>query len=295
MAILLGLGVAGAYGAGDFLGGLGTKRNPVLVVVAFSQVVGLLLLLLAVATVGRGEPAPGDLGLGAAGGLAGLVGLVLLYRGLATGSMSVVAPTTAVTSASVPVLWGVGTGERPSALALVGVAVALCAVALVAAEPGREPGREPGSGPVGPGEDGQAGTAARRGVALALAAGAAFGVNFVALSETGEASGLWPTAAGRAASLLAVWTALTLTGTRPALAARTGPVVAGAGALDAAANAMFVLGVREGLVSLVAVLSSLYPAVTVLLARFVLGERLARRQLVGLGLALAGVALLAGG
>ena len=282
MAVVLGLAVAVAYGTGDFLGGLSAKRNPVLLVVACSQAVGLVLLALAATTVGRGEPGAADLALGAAGGVGGLVGLVLLYRGLATGAMGVVAPVTAVAAAVVPVLWGLATGERPSAVALAGMAAALVAVALVAAEgPSREtPAGEPERG---------------RGLGLALGAGAAFGAFFVALAATNERSGLWPTVSARVASLVEVGVVLRVLKTPRSLAPGTAAGVAGAGALDALANALFVAAVRQGLVSLVAVVVSLYPAATVALARVVLRERVARRQAAGLGLALAGVALIAGG
>ena len=273
MAVLLGVLVALSYGAGDFLGGLATRSQAVATVVAASQAAALALLVVVVPS--EGSPfAWGDVGLGAAAGTVGVVGILLLYQGLATGAMGVVAPVTAVGAAVVPLVVGLATGERPEPLALVGAAVALGAVALVA-----------GGGPVG--------GASARPLLLAVGAGAAFGLVFVLLGATDESSGFWPLLGGRVASvgLLVTWLARSRTPFAPRRGTRW--VVVGAGLLDVTANALFLLAVREGLLSLVAVLSSLYPAATVVLARVVLHERLEPAQLAGLGLGLAGVTLIA--
>src|SRR5687768_9233640 len=132
LAVLLGLLVALTYGVGDFFGGIASKRNPPTVVVALSQAFGLVIMMLLVVVDGR-APVWRDVGFGAAAGSVGLIGVILLYRGLAGGTMSVVAPITAVGAGVVPFAWGLLTGERPTGIALVGVAAALAAVALVSA------------------------------------------------------------------------------------------------------------------------------------------------------------------
>ena len=281
MAVFLGLLVAAAYGAGDFFGGLSAKRNPATSVVAVSQLSGLLLLLVGMAAW-RPDMAPGrDLLLGAASGLIGVVGVVLLYRGLASGAMGVVAPLTGVGAAVLPVGWGLLSGERPSALSLVGVVAALGAIVLVASGEGDGDGERRPTG--------------RTGVLLALGAGAAFGGVFIILAATGDDAGFWPLVTARTASV-GVMALVALTGRfRFRIVKGTLLLVVAAGVLDVTANGLFLLAAREGLLSLVAVLSSLYPAATAFLARLVLGERLQRPQLAGVGLALAGVTLIAAG
>ncbi|CAN5622271.1 EamA family transporter [soil metagenome] len=276
MAVVLGLLVALCYGAGDFLGGVATRAQPVATVVLVSQGTGRGLVTVILVLDGTGPPAGGDLALGVLSGLIGVVGVALLYQGLAAGSMGVVAPVTAVGAALVPLVAGLVIGERPSVLALIGAAGALIAIVLVARTPGRHEG-----------------SAAKHELVLALGAGTAFGFVFVVLGATDEASGFWPLLGARAASvtLLLVWvvrSGLPLVPRRD-----TRATVMGAGVLDVGANALYLLAVRDGLLSLVSVLSSLYPLTTVLLARVVLGERLHRSQVIGLGLGLGGVALIA--
>jgi drug/metabolite transporter (DMT)-like permease len=277
MAVLLALASAATYGAADFLGGLSSRRAPAVAVTLVSQAAGLVVLLGAVAVLG-GAPTRADLAWGAASGLAGGAGLLLLYRGLAGGTMSVVAPITAVCAAAVPVGAGLAMGERPSALALTGVVVALLAIVLVSRE------EAPAAAPRGPV------TAAVR---TALLAGVAFGLFFVLLGRTGDDAGLWPLVAARGGSiaLLAVIGQVAGEPLRVPRAALGG--VLAAGILDMTANVLYLLAVREGLLSLVAVLSSLYPASTVLLATVVLRERLHPVQRTGLAAAAAAVALIA--
>jgi drug/metabolite transporter (DMT)-like permease len=279
VAVLLGVLVALSYGAGDFLGGLATRAQPVTTVVAASQASALVLLAVVVPLEGS-PPGWDDVGLGALSGAVGVVGILLLYQGLATGAMGVVAPVTAVGAAVVPLVVGLASGERPEPLALAGVAVALAAVALVAR--GGEAGGVVDRNPRG-----------RSPLPLAVGAGIAFGLVFVLLGATDDEAGFWPLLAGRTVSvtMLAAWLVRTRTRFRPRPG--TGLVVVGAGLLDVTANALYLLAVREGLLSLVAVLSSLYPAATVVLARVVLGERLRPAQVAGLGLGLAGVAMIA--
>ncbi|MDQ3765788.1 MAG: DMT family transporter [Actinomycetota bacterium] len=283
MGIVLGLAAAIIYGAADFVGGLVSRRTNVLGVVLFSQLWGTAPLLAAVpffdATV-AGE----DFAWGAAAGVAGAAGVVFLYRGLSLGRMTVVAPTTAVEAATIPVIFGLVGGERPTAVALAGVAVALPAVALVSSSPRGAPndtGTRGGEGRLPPG------------LPEALVAGLAFGLFFISLERTGSGSGLWPLVAARATAMLCVGAGALLTrrSLRPSPGTAAG--IATAGTLDVLANVLYLLASRQGLLSLVAVLTSLYPASTVLLARVVLRERLWRVQAGGLFLAAVGVALIA--
>ncbi|MGH9048839.1 MAG: EamA family transporter [Acidimicrobiia bacterium] len=286
MAVFLGLAVAASYGAADFCGGLASKRAAPWSVVLGAQYVGFAGIALLLLIDGTPAPAAGDLVLGAIASCIGVLGVGLLYFGLARGPMGVVAPITAVGSAIVPVVWGLATGERPGVAGLVGVVVALVAVVLISHTRG---GDDDSTGP----DDST--RPARLTLIASVAAGLAFGTFFVVLSHTGDDSGFWPIFSGRLASTTALLLVLTLLG-RPRLPRGAAPgVVVLAGLFDVAANALFLLAAREGLLSLVSVLASLYPATTVILASTVLDERLQRQQLVGLGAALGGVALITGG
>jgi drug/metabolite transporter (DMT)-like permease len=205
---------------------------------------------------------------------------MLFYRALATGVMSVVAPVTAVTGAVVPVVAGLLLGERPGAAALVGIAIAIAAVALLARE--------------APGERERPTAGARQAFVLALGAGLGFGGFFVLLDRTGDDAGLWPLVASRSVTFL-VMVVIALV-TRAALVPRRDAIglSLGTGVLDMAANVLFLLANREGLLAVVAVITSLYPASTIALAQLVLGERLARHQVFGLALATLAVVLIAG-
>jgi drug/metabolite transporter (DMT)-like permease len=279
MAILLGLAAALTYGAGDFVGGLVSRRAPLFTVVLLSQVAGTGLLLAATPFFLDSGPTASALAWGGASGVAGATGVLLLYKGLAAGRMSVVAPITSVEAAVVPVVWGLASGERPALVALAGVVVALVAVLLVA---GFEPAARatPRSGRFAPG------------VPEALFAGVAFGAFFILLDGAGDDTGLWPLLAGRTASLSVLAVLVLARRERISAAPGTRLPIAAAGALDVAANLLYLLSTREGLLSIVAVLTSMYPASTILLARIVLGERMARLQVAGLVLAVAGVTMM---
>lgn len=282
MAIVLGLAAALTYGAADFVGGLASRKAPLLSVVLLSQVAGTALLLAALPFFLDPGPTAPALGWGAASGAAGATGVLFLYKGLAAGSMSVVAPITAVEAAGVPVLWGLATGERPAPIAIAGVVVALVAVVLVS-----------GYEPLGAATAPKTPLLRRPGVADALRAGAAFGFFFILLANTGDEAGLWPLVGARAMSL-SLLIALVLSRRHrlsPTPGARS--AIVGAGVLDVAANLLYLLSTREGLLSIVAVLTSLYPASTVLLARVFLGETIGRVQIAGLAAAVAGVVMMA--
>jgi drug/metabolite transporter (DMT)-like permease len=285
VAVLLGLLVAATYGAGDFFGGLSAKRAPVAAVVVVSQLCGLPVLAVLVVLTG-GEPTVATFALGAAAGAFGGVGLTCLYRGLAIGRMSVVAPITAVGAAVVPVGWGLMQGERPGPVAFAGVVLAILAVALISRT----------ADEAVDGSHTTATTPVRPVLVLSVVAGVAFGMVFVLLAETGDDAGFWPLVAGRCTSvaLLAIGAAATRTSLRPGNVAAMARIAA-AGTLDMTANALYLLAARRGLLALVAVLASLYPASTVLLARVVLKERLLPIQIAGLGMAGTGIVLIATG
>ena len=282
MAVILGLCAALTYGGSDFLGGLVTRRTDVFGVVVWSQATGSSLLLLVLPFVASPAPTSDTFVWGVLAGISGCAGVTFFYRALALGKMSVIAPITAVEAASVPVVFGLVTGERPPLIAGIGVVLALGAVGLVSAAPDREGVKLRARADL-----------SESGLFHALGAGLGFGFFFIFLKEAGGEAGLWPIVIARAASLLL---ALMLAfGMRRAIrpAAGTWPTIVAAGVLDVAANMFFLAASREGLLSIVAVLTSLYPASTMVLARTFLGERLARPQLAGLGLAVVGVVFIA--
>ena len=276
VAVVLALASAVVYGASDFLGGLSSRRASVFGVVVLSQAVGLLALLVLLPWLG-GPVQPADLAWGAAAGLAGAAGLVVFFRALASGVMSVVAPVTAVTAAAVPVLVGLASGDSVTAWAAVGIALALVAVVLVSADGGLSALR----------------TARPASLLPALVAGAAFGVFFVLLDRISADAGLTPLVAARVVSAAFV-AGLALVGQqslrvpRPAL-----PLVAASGVGDMSANALFLLATQQGgALAITGVLASLYPVSTVVLAQLVLRERLGRAQVAGLVTAVAAVVLI---
>jgi drug/metabolite transporter (DMT)-like permease len=282
MSVPFALSSAVAYGAGDFVGGLAARRAPVLTVTAVAQAAGLAVLLPAVLLV-PGEVSASALVLGALAGTAGMLGLLLYLRGLSVGPMGLVAPLSSVVGAGLPLLAGVLGGERPGPVAWLALTVALVAIVLSSA-----------------GSRGDA--TAGAGLAYGLGAGVGFGLFFVGIAAAPSEAGLWPLIAGRAVSLTLL-TVLVLTWGRRA-ARRAGPggdgrtravlgLMVACGLLDTAANVLFLLATRTGALSVSGVLVSLYPVVVVLLARFVLRERLTGMQLTGVGLALTASALLA--
>lgn len=279
-AILFGLASAVTYGTADFLGGLAARRASIVWVLLVSQAVGLALFGALFPLLNDAAPTARGIGWGAAAGVAGIGGVGFLLRGLAAGKMSLVAPVTGVLAAVIPVAFGLAQGERPAPLALAGVLLALTAVCLVSLTPDPAPSAHR-AGRLEPG------------VGEALVAGTGFGLFFIALERAGDASGMWPLLSGRvvtfgAMAVLALARRGSLRPQRSALAP-----AAGSGALDISANTFYLLGTRRGLLSIVAVLTSLYPAATVVLARVVLAERLARPQLAGLFFAAGGVVMIA--
>jgi drug/metabolite transporter (DMT)-like permease len=280
LALVLGLGAGIVYGVADFVGGLASRRSPLVSVLLISQIFGTTILLVAFPFISEGDPTGRALGWGAAAGAAGAIGVAFLYRGLACGRMSIVAPITAVNAAALPVVFGLAKGERPGTIALTGAVLSLVAIAFVSS-----------SGPVG--DRGRRKVLDEPGLVDALSAGIGFGFFFIFLSFAPDDSSMWPLAGARVSSLSLL--ALTALVTRSPVRTPTGvlPLIAAAGMLDVAANLLYLLATREGLLSLVAVLTSLYPVSTVVLARLVLDERLGRVQLFGLVLAASGVTMIA--
>jgi drug/metabolite transporter (DMT)-like permease len=267
----LALAASVAWGASDFLGGVVSRRLPIAAVLLAAQAVGLLLAGVVWALTGAALPAPGTLVMAAGAGLAELAGFACLYRGLATGQMSVVAPLAALTGVP-PLVVGVATGEPLPAAAAAGVALAVLGTALCAFEPGSRR-------PLG-------------GVVLGLAAALAFGGFLLGLGHSGEEAGPAAVLAGRLASVTAL--AVLLACRRPATTPARGDLapLAALGALDVLANLAYVAACGGDAQGLVAVLGSLYPLTTVLLARTVLDERLGRARGTGVAAVLAGIALI---
>ena len=279
MAVLLGLASALVYGTADFMGGVAAKRTGAIAVVVWSQTAGLALIVGTLVVLGQNPPAPSDLLWGAVGGVGGGTGVALLYRGLARGRMAIVAPTTAVGAAAIPVIVGLLLGERPEPVALIGVALALLAIVLVSS----------GS------SEAEKAVASRRvpeGFPEAVGAGLGFALFFICLAQTDADAGLWPLLTARVSIVVAGLAGLA---TRAPLRPERGTwaAIAACGVLDMLANLLYLLAINLGLLSLVAVLASLYPASTVVLARVVLRERMTRVQLGGLLAAATGVALIA--
>ncbi len=277
MAVLLSLLSALSYGVSDFLGGLFSKRSGPWQTAVVGQTSSTVCTV-AVALFIAGDPVGSDWVWGVVGGAGSGVGAAFLYRGLAGGRMSVVAPLSAVVCALLPVAVGLVTGDRPSALALAGIVVAFPAIALVSRVVE---------------EDAASEAAHRGGVVDGVVAGLGFGVLFVALGQVRDDAGLWPLAVAQgAAAVVVVLLAVALREAwvpRDRLAWRA--VVMGP--LGATATTAFLLATREGLLSVVSVISSLYPATTVLLATLVLKERIQAWQGVGLALAASAVTLVA--
>jgi drug/metabolite transporter (DMT)-like permease len=267
------------YGFADFAGGYASSKSHVLSVVALSQSAGLAVALASIALMGTPFPGRTDLLWGAAAGLSGAVGLVTLYRGLASSIVAIVSPVSALVGALVPAAFGLALGERLSGLTLAGAALCVPAILLLSWN--------------GPGE-GDA-RSLRSAFAQGALAGLGFGGFFIAISRTGAASGLWPLVASRCASISVVLAVMAATGRRPRVE-RGGRLAAlGSGLADMGANVLFLFAARSGLLTLVSVVSSLYPAPTVLLGRIFFRQRVSPARAAGLGLALAGVALISAG
>lgn len=278
IAVALALAASLSWGIADFGGGIGTRRVQVVWVMVVSQIAGLALVgILALATQPQ-LPSGRELAWGVFGGVMGAVGLTAFYRALAVGTMGIVGPISA-TGAIVPVAYGLARGEHPSPLQGVGIVVAVVGVIAASLEPL----------PQGDGRK------LATGVPLALLAALGFGSSLLGLNRVSQAGVVWGTLTLRFTVVPIVCLAALVL--RPSIARLrpTLPILVAAGIFDTGANLLYGASARHGLISVVSVLGSLYPVVLVVLARFLLAERIARPQLAGVAVALAGVALISAG
>lgn len=275
--IVFALLSAVAWGAGDFGGGVATRRGPLFGVVLLTQALGMVVAVALVVASGEGVPGPVDLAWSVAAGLVGVFGILNLYRGLAVGRMGVVAPVTGVIAATVPVVAGVVLEGVPPPPVVVGIAVAVAAVFLVSRTV---------DDPV---------TAGRSGLEHAIAAGIGLGVLGVTLAQVSEGLVFGPIAVMRLLQVVVIAGLVALTGSAWRLHSRVLPLVAAVGVFDLAGNGLFLVAVQSGPLAIAAILASLYPVVTVLLATVLLGERLTRANMTGVALAAVGIALITSG
>jgi uncharacterized membrane protein len=279
VAIALGLAASLSWGVADFIGGIQSRRMPVVAVVLGSQLAGLVLVAVIVAARGKSPPG-GDFVLYAAlSSVGGIIGLTSFYKALSIGAMGVVAPLSS-TAAVIPVAVGIATGDRPSTLQGIGVAIAIGGVILASREATDEAQTSP---------------AISKGAGFALISAVGFGCFFLAIDRASDSDVLWAVTVNRITSVLLLTAALLIIRPKLGLKLTDMRTLAIVGVLDIAANGFFALAATKGLVSVVAVLSSLYPVMTVILARVVLKERLAAIQRAGALAALAGVALISAG
>ena len=306
LAVLLALASAAGYGASDFAAGLASRQASVLLVTFLATVSALVLTLLVLPWVATRAPSAAALGWGAAAGLGGMAGAIALYVGFRHAAFSVAGPLSAVSAAGLSVIAGVVLGERPSALSLAGIAVALPAIALVSLT----------AAPPGDAQRDEA-TPARRGawagVGYGLVAGTGFALLFVGLNRAGSRAGIWPVVSGQVAETLVMACVVALAGVRPGGSrARPGgapridavkpfgKILSGTTALavitgvtGGGATILYFFATHHGFLAITAVLTSLYPAVTIGLARLLAGERLSATRLAGLLLAGISVTLIA--
>jgi drug/metabolite transporter (DMT)-like permease len=280
LGLALSLASSASWGVSDFLGGLQTRRLPVLAVLAVSQPAGLILIAVLIALTGADPISAGKLTIAFLAGVASLGGLAAFYSAMAMGTVSVVAPIASL-GVIVPVVVGLAQGEAPAAIQLAGLVPAIAGVAVLSYEEAPE---QPASA-----------RTARLSVVLAVVAGLGFGIFFTGVDAAAPDRPGWAILAVRVGALATVLVALLATRTRFDGVAAVWPVLIVIGVFDALANALFAIASTKGVLPVVAVGGSMYPAFTLALAHAVLGERLVRLQWVGAILALAGVAMIAAG
>jgi len=271
--ILLGLVSAASWGAADFSGGVATKRTNVYSVIIFSQLVGAGFLIGLAVLLSAHIPAPDEIKLGSIAGISGAIGLIFLYRGLAGGSMAIVAPIAALVTAIIPVFFGIFNEGLPSVLQLLGFFLALTGVWLLS-------------------KTGSKSKINVREISYPLIAGFFFGLFFILIDQLSGNAILWPLAAARIASVVVMIVIALTMRVRELPAVPQFPIIALAGLLDVGGNVFFALATTIGRLDIAAVLASLYPASTVLLANTILKERLTIWQWLGISLALVAVVLI---
>ena len=270
--VIFGLAASLCWGSGDFSGGLASRRANASSVVIAGYAVGFVLLVALALLWKEPFPSPTDIVWGGIAGLAGVIGLISFYSALSIGRMGIVAPVSAVLTAGLPVLFSAFIEGLPSLLQLGGFVLALLAIGLIS-RPERARGRP-------------------KGIGLALLAGCGFGCFFILISHASHAATFWPLAVARFTSVLFLLVVVRIRQQQMLPKMTVAPIVLLAGVLDAIGNVFFVLATHTGRLDVAAVLSSLYPAATVLLAALVLRERVTRIQAVGILLALAAVPLI---
>jgi len=287
MYLILALATSVLYGGADFLGAIASRRSAALAVSAVSQAAGLLAMLVAVALLPRAHPVPADLLWGLATGVVGACSLGLFFSALAMGRIGVVAPIAAAVGAAIPVMIGLALGEQFGAPVWAGIVLAMGAIVLI----GWEPNPMPVAG------DAVSSGAPRldRSVLLALGAGLAIGSFYSCLQRVSPDAGLWPLLVARGVSCPLLLVAARVRGQPLSILRGVMPIVIWSGLLDIIANVCFFVAVHHGPLGVIATLASLYPAATVLLAYVVLREHLHRRQLIGLAVGTAAIALISGG
>jgi drug/metabolite transporter (DMT)-like permease len=276
MTLLLALVSALLYGVADFSGGSATRRNRVFSVMLLTQSAGALVALVASPLIGPSAPRAADVAWGAAAGALGFAGVAALYAGLAKHTAAIVSPLSALIGAILPAAFGALIGERPSGLALIGIALCVPAIALLAYEKGETSDR----------------AKLRASFLYGFVAGLGFGGFFVLISRTSPASGIWPLLGSRATTLLIVTAILALGKNRFSIARPSVAVALFAGAADMLANVFFLLATRTGLLIIATLVTSLYPAPTVILARIFQGQKISLPRAAGIAFALGGVALI---
>ena len=284
MPALLALVSGVVWGVADFVGGVASRRSTPLQTLLLTTPAGLLAVIPAALLVGG--QVSGSLVPGVVSGLFGSIGILLLYAALSIGPMGVVSPVSAVLGAAIPVLVGLARGERPGALAYVGMGLAVVAIVTVGLEP------------MAPTDDARHQRVSTRALLLAIGGGVGIGAFFAIIALAPSDAGLWPVVWARTTSTVVISTLAVVAfarGSRPVVPEDRGVrgLAVGAGVLDVSANVFYLLATQTGLLSVVAVLGSLYPAATVVLARVVLAERLRPMQKVGMVTALLAAALLA--
>jgi drug/metabolite transporter (DMT)-like permease len=294
MVAIFAFAAAILYGSADFLGGAASRRASAIAVLSVTVPFGAIILL-GVALVAGGPVRHAGLCWGTAAGAAGGAGVIIFYAGLASAPMSVVAPVAALVSTVLPVGVALADGERLRPAVVAGAVICLIAITLVSMDAGKPGPAAEESPPADPDTGPRRSGPARRGLGYGLAAGIAFGLFFTFMRYAGESGVLWPATVSRLAGTVVALAAAAATRTRPAWRGqdRRALVMAlASGAFDATANVCYVLATRAGMFGLAVVITSLYPGVTVLLARLTLGERMRAIQRFGLVLAALGIVLL---
>ncbi|MEO8272440.1 MAG: DMT family transporter [Chloroflexota bacterium] len=273
--VILGLLASLGWGVADFGGGLSSRSAPVLGVLIWSQLASLAIAVPILLAAGEPSMQPLDLTISIAGGVLGAGGLALLYRGLSVGRMGVVAPVAAVLTATLPVAFGFATEGVPSSIAIVGIGFAVISVTLVSRSPATADGRPSG-------------------IWYAVAAGIAFGAFTILASGLGEGLVISPVVVIRIASILAIASFIVVRRAAWRVPRRLWPMLLAVGLIDMAATAAYLTAIAAGPLAIAAILASLYPVVTTVLAAIVLREHISRVHAVGIAVAGVAVVLIAG-